>query len=922
MSTLIENNEKPAPSPEELDELIALGVLGDLKPAEIARLDELRKKNPEVEKQYQETQMTHQLIGKDARAVQPDDDFERRILDGVKERLKAPPLTKITTFGLLAALLRRITPRVSLLQAALAMVFVTVIGVSVLVQMGRNVTSVFSAINDQLQTAQAGGNMYAPTQLGPDRAADFSGGGGAEQFKDAEAQRRDQQAFAYHNVQLANEEQKRTYSYPVASLPQVPARPVAPAASTSKTLLADDVARESIQMERQKEVTDSLRSTPQGGVTRGSVFAQSAPSAAVGGAASSDLASNAPAPADAPAQPSTPGAPPDANGVPVPNPAPIMDHSTAATAPVPNPAPVLENRTTASLTESPAPPTETKAEDVGRKLIRDASLELEVTDFTKTSDNITKLARANGGYVDTTNSERGGNGKLRGVIVVKVLPPKIDDFLFALRTLGEVQNQSITTQDVTKDYFDIQARMVNAQKTEEQLQLLLEKNNGKVSELLTVEREISRVRGDIESMQGQLKLFDFQVAYATVTLQVSEKDLNETAKYLLKETDSLSLKTDDVDSSYQGAHDAVLAVKGQILHAEQNKTGQQNFARITASIPPDEIEHFLESLKSLGRVEDLQRQKERVAQDGGDSAQPADDSRTDKDKVIVGIDIKLDLGGQDRVGMTVVTPHVETVFEETKKRVLAVKGQILNANVNKDNNGSSTGSMQIRVPSEDFDGIKDYLKSAGRVPYFKRENTINDNESALPGPVLAQITLSDDEPALENVDLVLVTDDVEGKVNLIKSQLKEYEAEITFSSFAQETNGQSEADVVLKAPIKRSEELIKELKSLGDVESSSVHKNEPPRVRPVSDDKDKDEMASVDDSAPAEFHLKLHTHPDIVPVDDGPLSIVKRSFAAGADILGWSLVMIVSLVALILPWFLFVVGGYGLYRAAVWFTKK
>ena len=99
-------------------------------------------------------------------------------------------------------------------------------------------------------------------------------------------------------------------------------------------------------------------------------------------------------------------------------------------------------------------------------------------------DQITALTKAAGGYVDTSNSQKGGNGKLQGTVVVKVLPQNLDDFLLKLRDLGEIKNQSVSTEDVTKDYFDTQARLDNSRRMETQLQDLLKRENGKVSDLL------------------------------------------------------------------------------------------------------------------------------------------------------------------------------------------------------------------------------------------------------------------------------------------------------------------------------------------------------------------------------------------------------------------------------------------------------
>ncbi len=276
-----------------------------------------------------------------------------------------------------------------------------------------------------------------------------------------------------------------------------------------------------------------------------------------------------------------------------------------------------------------------------RKLIRNAQLDLEVKSYQDAVDHITTMTKDAGGYVDTSNSQKGGNGKLQGTVVVKVLPQNLDAFLLKLRDLGTVNNQSVGTDDVTKEYFDTQARLDNSRRMETQLQDLLAHQNSKVSDLLQVERELGRVRGEIEQMQGQLKLYDFQVQYATVTIQLSEKDLNQAAAYLLKEQDDFTLFSTDVEGTFQKARQSADDFKAEILVATLNhNSGTDVSAFIVASVPPDQIEPFLDRVRSLGRVSDFTRNTKREAKDGGDTDQPADQTRTEKDKVLVNLSIR------------------------------------------------------------------------------------------------------------------------------------------------------------------------------------------------------------------------------------------------------------------------------------------
>ena len=152
--------------------------------------------------------------------------------------------------------------------------------------------------------------------------------------------------------------------------------------------------------------------------------------------------------------------------------------------------------------------------------------------FDEAVQKITAFANEDRGYVATTNSQKQANGKLRGVVVVKVAPENLDRFLQKIRGLGELKNQTLGTDDVTKAYFDTEARLKNSRVMEQRLIEMVKTKTGKVSDLLEVERELSRVREQIEQMQGELKLWDSQVQFATITIQLAEKDLEEPAAFL------------------------------------------------------------------------------------------------------------------------------------------------------------------------------------------------------------------------------------------------------------------------------------------------------------------------------------------------------------------------------------------------------
>lgn len=545
--------------------------------------------------------------------------------------------------------------------------------------------------------------------------------------------------------------------------------------------------------------------------------------------------------------------------------------------------------------EYPASPAaaETPAPDT-RKLIRNAQLELEVKSFQAAMDQISALTKAAGGYVDTSNSQKGGNGKLQGTVVVKVLPQNLDGFLLKLRDLGQIANQSVSTEDVTKDYYDTQARLENSRKMEIQLQELLKRNNGKVSELLQVERELGRVRGEIEQMQGSLKLYDFQVQYATVTIQMREKDLNQAAAYLLKEQDNFSLFATDVEATFQKARATAEEFKAQILVANLNhNSGSDVSAELEVMVAPEQIEPFLAQVRLLGRVANFTRETQRVAKDGGDSDQPADQALTEKDKVQVHLAIRSDDETRKQVALTVVTSTVDASFEQAKAAALAQAGtEILSSSLNKTPQGQATARLSLRVPGQGYPALIDALRALGRTSSLsiQREDDAGPGANGDDAPVIVTLALTDEDTPLQQTDMSVLATDVDGQAQQIKKEAASAGVEVKASSFARQPNGTELAQMTFRLPMAKYPAFVESLKKLGKVESLSVQRQDRP------------DQTRTDDTAPAEISLQLHNQADLVAEDEGLWATLRKTFGEGVSALFTSVRVIGVLVAFLAPW--------------------
>jgi hypothetical protein len=135
---------------------------------------------------------------------------------------------------------------------------------------------------------------------------------------------------------------------------------------------------------------------------------------------------------------------------------------------------------------------------------------------------LSRLIQAHGGYLAETNMVSYSQMRRTATWKVRVPVDHFDAFLAAVIRLGELQKNHVDSQDVTEEFFDLDARITNKQREEQRLLKHLSDSTGKLDEILAVEREISRVRGEVEQMQGRLRYLSDQTALSTVAISATE----------------------------------------------------------------------------------------------------------------------------------------------------------------------------------------------------------------------------------------------------------------------------------------------------------------------------------------------------------------------------------------------------------------
>lgn len=156
-----------------------------------------------------------------------------------------------------------------------------------------------------------------------------------------------------------------------------------------------------------------------------------------------------------------------------------------------------------------------------RRVIRNATVSLEVNSLDETASRLTRIAETAGGFIADSSYAQAGSIP-EGMFVLRVPAPRFSDVLSQVEGLGRVLQRRIGGQDVTEEYVDLQARIRNLERYEQRLLAFVDRAT-KVSDLLAIEQELARVRGEIEMLTGRARYLDRQVDLATVQVSAREK---------------------------------------------------------------------------------------------------------------------------------------------------------------------------------------------------------------------------------------------------------------------------------------------------------------------------------------------------------------------------------------------------------------
>jgi hypothetical protein len=184
----------------------------------------------------------------------------------------------------------------------------------------------------------------------------------------------------------------------------------------------------------------------------------------------------------------------------------------------------------ASERESPAP-AESQADEwthadpfdpAARLIVRTGQASIEVDSLEAAMAGVRRLVQRVGGFVADASVQSGRNQLRSATLELKVPASRFDDLTEGLSPIGRLQFVNVGAQDVSEEFVDLTARVTNGRRLEDRLVELLRTRTGKLQDVLTVERELARVREEIERMEGRLRFLKTRAELSTLSVSLFE----------------------------------------------------------------------------------------------------------------------------------------------------------------------------------------------------------------------------------------------------------------------------------------------------------------------------------------------------------------------------------------------------------------
>jgi hypothetical protein len=553
--------------------------------------------------------------------------------------------------------------------------------------------------------------------------------------------------------------------------------------------------------------------------------------------------------------------------------------------------------------EPPAPET-----PAARKVIRTGEIEFEVPSFDGALAAVTKLVGGiKGAYVATVNSDKLANGKVKGAIVVRVPPDRLDALVLDLRKElgpnGELKGQRIASEDITKKYTDLESRLKAARTMEQRLLQIIKEGKGEIKQLLEAEKELGVWRTKIEEFEGEIRYYANQVALSTLTITLAEKDVRAAADVVECEEVRTGLEVEDVDQAQRAALAAVAEAKGRVTKSElkQHSAGQFS-AALRFEVAPESAGPLRDRLKQLGNM--VRLEIDRVQQpEGGTAPAPRDAKvRRGDTRFDVALYNLAKVEPRETATVRLAVADVPAAYRSLREAVEKAKGRVVSGNVNERDRLSMnvTAQLDFEVRRADERDILAALAAAGDV-LGREVNRAPDGPNLTDAKVLFKTSLTSAAAQVprETVKLGIEVPDVDATAALLAAQVADVQGRTVLAQVDHDGSGRVTGHLVYDVPLGAAPGLVERFKAAGTVR---VH------------DTNRQPQAVEGKLALARLDVTVSNFELIVPSDDGLWPKVRKGLSYSVAVLSVSVTWLIFGLCVVLPWALVGYGGYRLVR--------
>jgi len=167
-------------------------------------------------------------------------------------------------------------------------------------------------------------------------------------------------------------------------------------------------------------------------------------------------------------------------------------------------------------------PQTSKKAVIDRKIVYNADVHIIVEDLETGEKKLKELITQHAGQIASSDLRGSAGSQRTGRWKVRIPVASFEAFKAQVEKIGNLERSSTNSSDVTEEFYDVEARLKNKKVEETRLINHLEKTTGKLSDILEVEKELSRVRGEIEQMQGRMNMLSNLTSLTTIDVNIRE----------------------------------------------------------------------------------------------------------------------------------------------------------------------------------------------------------------------------------------------------------------------------------------------------------------------------------------------------------------------------------------------------------------